>query len=38
MSGDPRTSNQAILSVQNASLANGGTLEDPTAGLASLPR
>ena len=33
MSGDPRTSNQAILSVQNASLANGGTLEDPTAGL-----
>jgi putative spermidine/putrescine transport system substrate-binding protein len=33
MSGDPRTSNQAILTVQNASLANGGTLEDPTAGL-----
>jgi putative spermidine/putrescine transport system substrate-binding protein len=33
LSGDPRTSNQAILSVQNASLANGGTLEDPTAGL-----
>ena len=33
LSGDPRTSNQAILAVQNASLANGGTLEDPTAGL-----
>ena len=33
MSGDPRTSNQAILTVQNASLANGGTLEDPTKGL-----
>ncbi len=33
MSGDPRTSNQAILTVQNASIANGGTLEDPTAGL-----
>ncbi len=33
LSGDPRTSNQAILSVQNASLANGGTLEDPTKGL-----
>lgn len=33
LSGDPRTSNQAILSVQNASIANGGTLADPTAGL-----
>ncbi|HQY93621.1 extracellular solute-binding protein [Caldilinea sp.] len=33
LSGDPRTSNQAILSVQNVSIANGGTLEDPTAGL-----
>jgi putative spermidine/putrescine transport system substrate-binding protein len=33
LSGDPRTSNQAILGVQNASLANGGTLEDPSAGL-----
>ncbi len=33
LSGDPRTSNQAILAVQNASLANGGTLEDPTPGL-----
>jgi putative spermidine/putrescine transport system substrate-binding protein len=33
LSGDPRTSNQAILAVQNASLANGGTLADPTPGL-----
>jgi len=33
LSGDPRTSNQAILTVQNASLASGGTLEDPTKGL-----
>jgi putative spermidine/putrescine transport system substrate-binding protein len=33
LSGDPRTSNQAILSVQNAAIANGGTLEDPAAGL-----
>jgi putative spermidine/putrescine transport system substrate-binding protein len=33
LSGDPRVSNQAILSVQNASIANGGTLADPTAGL-----
>ena len=33
LSGDPRTSNQAILAVQNASLAAGGSLEDPTAGL-----
>ena len=33
LSGDPRTSNQAILSVQNASIAAGGSLEDPQAGL-----
>ena len=33
LSGDPRTSNQAILAVQGASVANGGTLEDPTKGL-----
>jgi putative spermidine/putrescine transport system substrate-binding protein len=33
LSGDPRTSNQAILAVQNASLAAGGSLEDPEAGL-----
>jgi putative spermidine/putrescine transport system substrate-binding protein len=33
LSGDPRTSNQAILSIQAASLANGGALADPTAGL-----
>lgn len=33
LSGDPRVSNQAILSIQAASLANGGTLGDPTAGL-----
>lgn len=33
LSGDPRTSNQAILSIQAASLANGGALTDPTAGL-----
>lgn len=33
LSGDPRTSNQAILAVQGASLANGGSLEDPTKGL-----
>ncbi len=33
LSGDPRTSNQAILSIQAASLANGGTLADPTKGL-----
>jgi putative spermidine/putrescine transport system substrate-binding protein len=33
LSGDPRTSSQAILSVQGASIANGGTLEDPTKGL-----
>ena len=33
LSGDPRTSNQAILSIQAASLANGGTLGDPTQGL-----
>ena len=33
LSGDPRTSNQAILSIQAASLANGGTLADPTKGM-----
>ncbi len=33
LSGDPRTSNQAILSVQNASLAAGDSMEDPHAGL-----
>lgn len=33
MSGDPRTSNQAIQTVQAASLANGGTVGDPTKGL-----
>jgi putative spermidine/putrescine transport system substrate-binding protein len=33
MSGDPRTSNQAIQTVQAASLANGGTVADPTKGL-----
>ena len=33
LSGDPRASNQAILSIQAASLANGGTLADPTKGL-----
>jgi putative spermidine/putrescine transport system substrate-binding protein len=33
LSGDPRLSNQAILSIQAASLANGGTLGDPTKGL-----
>jgi len=33
LSGDPRTSNQAILAVQGASIANGGMLEDPAAGL-----
>lgn len=33
MSGDPRTSNQAIQTVQGASLANGGTVADPTKGL-----
>jgi putative spermidine/putrescine transport system substrate-binding protein len=33
LSGDPRTSNQAIQSVYAASLANGGSLEDPQPGL-----
>ena len=33
LAGDPRTSNQAILSIQAASLANGGTLADPAKGL-----
>lgn len=33
LSGDPRTSNQAILSIQAASLANGGTTGDPAKGL-----
>jgi putative spermidine/putrescine transport system substrate-binding protein len=33
MSGDPRTSNQAIQTVQAASLANGGTVADPAKGL-----
>lgn len=33
LSGDPRASNQAILSIQAASLANGGSLGEPTAGL-----
>ncbi len=33
LAGDPRGSNQAILAVQQAALANGGTWEDPTPGL-----
>lgn len=33
MSGDPRTSNQAIQTVQGAALANGGTVANPKAGL-----
>lgn len=33
LSGDPRTSNQAIQSVYAAALANGGSLEDPQPGL-----
>jgi putative spermidine/putrescine transport system substrate-binding protein len=33
LSGDPRTSNQAIQSVFAASLANGGSLDDAQAGL-----
>ncbi len=33
LSGDPRTSNQAIQSVYAAALANGGTLDDPQPGL-----
>ena len=33
MSGDPRTSNQAIQTVHAAALANGGSLDDAQAGL-----
>ena len=33
LSGDPRTSNQAIQTVYAASLANGGSLDDAQAGL-----
>jgi len=33
LAGDPRLSNQAILSVMAASLAYGGTASDPTGGL-----
>ena len=33
LSGDPRTSNQAIQTVHAASLANGGTLDQPEKGL-----
>ncbi len=33
LSGDPRASTQAILSILAASLANGGSIADPTAGL-----
>ncbi len=33
LSGDPRTSNQAIQAVYAASLANGGTLDNPQPGL-----
>lgn len=33
LAGDPRLSNQAILSIMAASIANGGTASDPTAGL-----
>jgi putative spermidine/putrescine transport system substrate-binding protein len=33
MSGDPRTSNQAILTVYAAALANGGSLDDAKPGL-----
>lgn len=33
LSGDPRTSNQAIQSVFAAGLANGGSLDDPQPGL-----
>lgn len=33
LSGDPRTANQAIMSVGSASLANGGTIENVTPGL-----
>lgn len=33
LSGDPRTSNQAILAVQASALANGGTLDNAQPGL-----
>ena len=33
LSGDPRTSNQAIQAVYAAGLANGGTLDNPQPGL-----
>lgn len=33
LSGDPRTANQGIMTIGAAALANGGTLENPTAGL-----
>ncbi len=33
LAGDPRTSNQAIQAVEAAALANGGSLDDATAGL-----
>lgn len=33
LTGDPRTSNQAIQSVYAAGLSNGGTLDDPKPGL-----
>lgn len=33
LSGDPTTANQPIYAVWAAALGNGGTLEDPTAGL-----
>jgi putative spermidine/putrescine transport system substrate-binding protein len=33
LSGDPRTSNQAILAVYASALANGGTLDNPQPGL-----
>ena len=33
LAGDPRGSNQAIQAVNAAALANGGSFEDPTAGL-----
>lgn len=33
MSGDPRTSNQAIQTVQGAALATGGTVANPKSGL-----
>lgn len=33
LAGDPRTSNQAIMSVMAASVASGGTIDDPTKGM-----